>query len=781
MRTINLLMSFLISAMLVCVSGCNSGGGNASTTSANGRSDVTQQSLVMATTQLVTNENQMTTTTTYDSLPALGADSRGPIVVYTSRTLGTTGYGPGVLSYQRLDGNGAPIGAPVRVSSGSTDDQLNDISGSVIVYTAYDSQSTMSGRIFVYNIATGMSTVLDTATALREARIQGDHAVWLRGAPSAASVMHFDLRNLGTGAAADTIAGPAPTTSDPEIGERFIVWDALSNGQRDVYAYELATGVTFTIAADQGVDEWVPATDGPWVVYEERTAGITNTRILAVNIDTSERRVIVDNGAASYAPTISGNLIAYESRVSGNFDIYVYRIQEGDTFQVTNNASDQRLNNLFGDMVAYVDARTGNLDVFVSKLQFTNPLIANAGPTANTYTNVPVQLNGTAIDPNGNPITEWTWAVESGPTTSSSAYQLSSGNTPTPSFVASVPGDYILSLRVADAYQQSEPSFVTVHVVDNLPPAAVITSDKTSGLVPLTVCFDGSQSTDPEGGPLTYAWVLGDAGAMASIATICHTYQSPGTYTVTLTVTDMLGAADSEVLTITATEPANQPPTASPTATPNMGAAPLKVQFKANAADPDGDLLTYAWTFGDGGTSTEPDPAHTYATAGTFPVVLTVSDGKSSTTAQILVTVSTVSSDLALDITRADINFKNKRSPIADIKLQADLNASIPSARDIIALTIDGATVFSEPFSEFKREHQKNKNKSGIYWLKKKHLWVRIDFMSGTFTMDAEKVFLSGYDASNGVEVGIRIGSDTAVDMIHLHDKRHDRQDAHDK
>jgi len=316
-------------------------------------------------------ESQITTAPTYDSLPSVGADANGTVVVYTSRVLGPAGYGPGAISYQRIDAAGAPVGAAVPVSTGGTDDQLNDVWGQYIVYTAYDSTATLSGRVIVYSLDTGLATVMASASALREARIEGDFVVWLQGSPSAATVMLFDLRDLGTGAVSKTIAGPVPTASDPEIGDRLAVWDEVVNNQRDVFAYDLLTGTRFVVANDPTVDEWLPSTSGGWVVWEVRTPGLTNTRIEAVNLDTDERRVIVDNGAANYAPTIDGNLIAYESRVAGNFDIYVYRIDAGDTFRVTANPSDQRLNNLFGDFVAYVDGRSGSLDVFVSKLTFT--------------------------------------------------------------------------------------------------------------------------------------------------------------------------------------------------------------------------------------------------------------------------------------------------------------------------------------------------------------------------------------------------------------------------
>lgn len=86
--------------------------------------------------------------------------------------------------------------------------------------------------------------------------------------------------------------------------------------------------------------------------------------------------------------------------------------------------------------------------------------------------------------------------------------------------------------------------------------------------------------------------------------------------------------------------PANQPPTASANG-PYSGTVGEAVTFTSKgSSDPDADALTFAWTFGDGGTSGEANPTHTYQSAGSFSVSLTVSDGKggthtASTTAQI--------------------------------------------------------------------------------------------------------------------------------------------------
>jgi len=73
---------------------------------------------------------------------------------------------------------------------------------------------------------------------------------------------------------------------------------------------------------------------------------------------------------------------------------------------------------------------------------------------------------------------------------------------------------------------------------------------------------------------------------------------------------------------------ANQPPLVFASASPTAGEPPLDVSFSSTgSADPEGQPLSYEWTFGDGQTSTAASPSHTYLLAGRYVARLSVSDG----------------------------------------------------------------------------------------------------------------------------------------------------------
>jgi PKD repeat protein len=95
----------------------------------------------------------------------------------------------------------------------------------------------------------------------------------------------------------------------------------------------------------------------------------------------------------------------------------------------------------------------------------------------------------------------------------------------------------------------------------NRAPTAAAAASPTTGAAPLTVSFDGTGSSDPDGDTLSYAWDLDGDGAFDDSAAGQPTfiYTSQGTYAATLRVTDPNGASDTDSVTITV---GNTPPTA---------------------------------------------------------------------------------------------------------------------------------------------------------------------------------------------------------------------------
>ncbi|SHJ27469.1 glycoside hydrolase family 48 protein [Aquimarina spongiae] len=181
----------------------------------------------------------------------------------------------------------------------------------------------------------------------------------------------------------------------------------------------------------------------------------------------------------------------------------------------------------------------------------------------------------------------------------------------------------------------------TLKIVDNVPiyadgqlaggvepgggnsPTASFTASAETGIAPLDVSFDASASSDPNGDALSYNWNFGN-GQTSSLVNPTITFSTPGSYLVTLTVSDGQNISSEVNKTITVTDGS---PIAAFTATPDAGAAPLDVTFDASgSSDPAGGTLTYSWDLGNGTTATGVTATSTYAAIGDYTVTLTVTN-----------------------------------------------------------------------------------------------------------------------------------------------------------
>ena len=166
-------------------------------------------------------------------------------------------------------------------------------------------------------------------------------------------------------------------------------------------------------------------------------------------------------------------------------------------------------------------------------------------------------------------------------------------------------------------------------------PQADFAGYPTSGVSPLTVQFTDLST----GVPTAWSWDFGD-GTTSVQRNPQHVYTSAGSRSVTLTVTNALGADVATRASYVLVDVI--PPVAAFSALTNSGIAPLSVAFADQSTG--GTPTAWTWNFGDGSTSTQPNPMHVYTTSGYFTVSLNVSNayGSDSLTQTNLVTVNYV-------------------------------------------------------------------------------------------------------------------------------------------
>ena len=148
----------------------------------------------------------------------------------------------------------------------------------------------------------------------------------------------------------------------------------------------------------------------------------------------------------------------------------------------------------------------------------------------------------------------------------------------------------------------------------NDPPVASFSANPLSGSAPLTVIF-ASTSTNTT----THDWDFNGDGVLdASGTSVSYTYNDAGSYTVTLTATGPNGVDTLTRTNYVTVSPS--PPIALFSANTTTGKKDLRVEFTNESIR----YSSSSWNFGDGNTSSDTNPIHTYTTSGTFDVSLSV-------------------------------------------------------------------------------------------------------------------------------------------------------------
>ncbi|GHG84394.1 PKD domain-containing protein [Pseudodonghicola xiamenensis] len=233
-----------------------------------------------------------------------------------------------------------------------------------------------------------------------------------------------------------------------------------------------------------------------------------------------------------------------------------------------------------------------------------------------------VAFDGSASEPSDSPITRYLWNFGDG----AEARGIQASH----SYAA--PGQFRAVLRVED--DSDHPcnfGVETRRVLVNFPPVAEAGADQQA-VVGQNLSVSAGASYDIDGLIDRYIWDMGD-GTELDGKTVTHAYGAPGLYTVTLTVVDDSGVANARAqdhLQIAV----NAPPV--PAFTPPLRALSVSEAAVLDATasvDPDGQILSYIWDFGDGATGEGPVVNYAWTRAGEFPVTLTVIDNSGTASA----------------------------------------------------------------------------------------------------------------------------------------------------
>jgi hypothetical protein len=403
-----------------------------------------------------------------------------------------------------------------------------------------------------------------------------------------------------------------------------------------------APTVTVVTVNDGAGGQTDPHVSGDWVSYTDNSVYGVRFQNLDLGPD-SDRLIPNPEGVSGSLSDINGNTIVFMRASASCQDIYMVQIDSfgnpGPAIEVSPSADALRRRSVVGgDTIAYEDrsydpSSSAQPEISLSSVsdppapayRLTNDTLADQWPGVSPDGNAVVWVKcatATSCDVWRAERTLGVWGAPEPVTGVDGSESLPDTNGPLTVYGSNAGGDYNIRWSVKDS------SGAYVESVLTLPG-----TQRNPNIAGNLIAFESS----PAAGVQFDIWLYDLA--TNRVYQLTNTPISETLTDVTTGAGDVIRIAwvlpklvypnDMDVYAMSFVLPPsdNTAPTANPGG-PYLGAVSTAISFDGSgSSDPDGDPLTYAWTFGDGGIATEAMPMHSYAAAEIYDVCLTVNDG----------------------------------------------------------------------------------------------------------------------------------------------------------
>ena len=518
-------------------------------------------------------------------------------------TAGPTGVNPVALAGDQAPGTGGRVIRAFYAEPGTTPEQT-PVEGELFAYLL---------DTFVLNEA-GDVAFTAYVDPLDPADMYSDAGIWVRNAAG-----------LGLVALTDEIA--PGTASVPFLYFNHVNFNAV--GQ---VAFDASLDIADP-ASDHGIWAGLPGSLGLIVREGDPAPGTAGETFGSLVMGPS----LNDSGEVAFFARLSesGADGVWAAAADGSLSLIA---REGDAVQI--NSGDYRtiqsIEPLVGGLGGYslfsVFNKAGQLAFTATFTDGTTALllgspvstspnqspVANAGPDQTVAENNTILLDGSASnDPDGT-ILSFVWSLGG----------VEIATEPKATVGPFGPGIHTVTLTVTDRNGASASDNMILTVEPNIPPVANAGPDQTVTDLQM-VTFDGSASSDAESGVLTYVWSIGPTEFATGPSPTAGPFL-PGVHTVTLAVTDEVGATATDTMILTVV---NLPPVADAGPDITLQTMESALLDGSGSSDPEGAPLSYVWSLD--GTQISTNAATIVAPGptdvGVYTITLTVTDNYGAT------------------------------------------------------------------------------------------------------------------------------------------------------